>query len=575
MKKWKFQEFKLDASTRIIHHPFICMDVENNPRTGEFICACLYGKYKNHHGKEIEVEETFTDRFELMERLKQIAKAGGKKNIPFYLGLFNAEYDLYYIRELVNDYSRIEVNGRLITARLNIGGKRGIPVMDATNHVRGSLENWIYFLKMDEKYGIQKLSLDNLQERCMMDTKATYYLFNWLEDMYHDEFKINMKFTVGSCAREYFRKYFQKENFIRNNQFLNDFERKAYRGGRVEVFIRGRQKVKAYDINSMYISIMKDALIPIPQSAQYSKDVHSYDINTLSIIHCKVHVPEQIIAPLPYYDEQTKKLIFPIGTFDGYWTNVELKNAMRYGAKILEIYDYIYYKRADYIFRDFAITIWKKRQEHKSAGNADLDYLYKTIGNSLYGKFGEQHSKSTWIRIDDDTDDLENAEVKEWMGNKYIFQSQPKEDSKHTFPCIPVFITSYARIKLLNTMKEIGEENVVYCDTDSNHILAKSKCQIKSSTDLGDFKYEYTKRQTYYRPKMYGEKKKGVPKKARISHIKAKNKLRFRYRKPTKRKESIRRGLSQNKWIKVRKEISLEDDKRVWYGNKSLPIRLK
>jgi len=560
------------------HHPFICMDTENDINTGEFIVGCLYGEYRDTHGKHHLVEATFYDRFKLMDRLKAIAVSTGKKNIPFYLGLFNAEYDIYYIRELVNDLTRVYVGSRLITARLKVGGKSGIPIWDATNLVRGSLEDWIKNLNMEERNGIRKLSLDNLEARCMMDTKATYYLFKWLEDTMVYEFEIPLKKTIGSCARELYRRHFQRIPLVRNNQFMNDYERKAYRGGRCEVFKRGLQRVRSYDVNSMYLSIMRDTDIPIPQSAHYKDSGVNFDIDKPGIVHCKVRVPTQYIAPLPYMKD---KLIFPVGEFKGYWTTPELKLAMELGeVEIKEVYDYVVYEVCEPIFRDYANYIWAKRKEHKGKGDKNLDYMYKTLGNSLYGKYGEQNAEGGWIKLDDwnmiSDGNAEGLDIYEWEavgGEKYLYISKEKKDSKHTFPIIPTWITSHARMKLLREMKK-REKWVVYCDTDSIHILSSCPNPIEDSKELGGWGFEYEREQVYYRPKFYADKRKGVPKRAVKKDDNEDSEL-YEYTAPVKRATAIRRNMKQNIWIRVLKSISKTDDKRVWNGNDSLPIEIK
>jgi len=570
--KPRYFEFKVKGGVKPVHHPYICMDTENDPETGEFILGCLYGYYKDHHGKEHLVEKTFYDRFELQNELIRIAKAGGKQHIPFRLGLFNSDYDLFYIREIVNDSSRIYVGSRLITARLKIGGKRGIPIWDATNLVRGSLEDWIKNLHMEKRYGVKKLSLENLEERCMMDTKATWYLFKWLEDTMVYEFKIPLKLTIGACAREIYRRHFQKINFIRNSNFINDYERKAYRGGRCEVFKRGKRKVKSFDVNSMYLSIMRDVEIPLPQSAQYHETGHGFDVDKPGVVHCKVHVPEQVIAPLPYYKQ---KLIFPIGTFEGYWCTPELRAAIDYGTEILEVYDYIEYEETAPIFKEYAEFIWKKRQQHKRDGDNNLDYLYKTLGNSLYGKYGERNERGGWVKLSEWQGDIEGKDIREYVdGEKYIYIGKEPLDSKHTFPVIPAWITTHARLKLLREMKK-REKWVVYCDTDSIHILSDCPNPIESSKELGGWGFEYEAEQIYYRPKFYGEKTKGVPKRAEILKDDD-NIIEFKYITPIKRATAIRRKLPQNMWIEILKQLRKVDDKRVWNEKtgESKPIQI-
>ena len=566
------------------HHPFIAFDVENDPNTGDFICGSIYGEYKDHHGRLHRVREYFEDRFYLMERIKQIADSGGKKNNPFNLVGFNVDYDLHYIRELVDDSTRLSVGSRLITARLKCGTydkdskkRTGIKVYDATNYVRGSLEDWIKVLNMEEKYGVKKFPLSQLKERNLMDSKATWILINWLEDTMVNEFKIPLQLTIGSCSLYFFRKHFLKHTIKRNNQFLNDYERKAYRGGRVEVFKRGKHFVRSYDVNSMYLSILHDNYFPDPQSATYHKGSYGCDITDgkFRIIHAKVTVPQQIVAPLPYYNEKKNKLLFPCGIFDGYFVSVELVNSLQYGVKILEIYDYVEYARKERYFKDFAAFVWKARQRAKKKGDSNLDYMYKTIGNSLYGKIGEQRKEGGWIRLSDYEGSTEGLLMKKYQGDEYVYTkpSQPAYDSIHTFPCIPAFVTAYGRIKLLNKLKE-DEENAVYSDTDSVK-LENQKGKPTDSKELGGWGYEYDREEVFYRPKLYGKKRKGIPKRAELIAVGEENEY-YTYKKPLKRSEAIRKEDTQNRWITIMKKVLLTDDKRRWLkdGN-SLPITIE
>jgi len=570
-KKPRYWEYPQRRGIKPSHHPFICLDTENNPDTGEFILGALYGYYKDHHGKQHKVEGVYYDRYEIMKVLNDIATKGGKEHNTYHLGLFNADYDLYYIREIVNDASRIYVGSRLITARLKVGGKKGIQVWDATNLVRGTLEDWIKNLNMEEKYGVSKLSLDDLPQRCLNDAKATYYLFKWLEDTMVYVFKIPLKKTIGACAREIYRRHFQKIPLVRNSEFLNDYERKAYRGGRCEVFKRGTQHIRSYDVNSMYLSIMRDTDIPIPQSAQYRDTGVGFDIDKPAIAHVKVYIPDQIIAPLPYMG---KKLIFPVGEFTGYWTTPELRTAIELGgAEIKEVYDYVVYEQSEPIFRDYAVYIWEKRKEMKGKGDSNLDYMYKTLGNSLYGKYGEQNIVGGWVKLEDWEGNAEGYEIVKYVdGKEYIYLTKEKLDSKHTFPVIPTWITSHARIKLYKEMKK-REKYVVYCDTDSIHILSNCPNPIESSKELGGWGFEYEAEQVYYRPKFYGKKRKGVPKRA-VKKEEQEDREIYEYTAPVKRATALRRNIPQNKWIEILKAISKEDDKRVWHGNESEPIKI-
>jgi hypothetical protein len=582
-----------DKSTNPIHHPLVALDVENNPQDGKFICASLYGERKDKHGKKHQVDEFFDSQEELCGWIIKQRDAVGVKNIPFWIVVFNGGYDHVFLESIIDDNTLFYAGSRFITARITTAmatkkeddikkgkSKKGIKIIDLCNHCDGTLENWIIDLKMEEKYGIRKESLENLKLRNRYDTMATWYLGRFIEDYYYS-LNISMKLTIGSCALNLYRKRFYDLFIQRDSDFINDYERKAFRGGRVEVFMRGLRKVKSYDVNSMYLSIMENEYIPDPCTYRFYQDPKNWekDFNNpsyMGIYHVKVSALKQKIMCLPYIDTETKKLIFPWGTFSGYWTDIELKEALKNGYEIQECYDYVIYTQQHKMFSEYAKYIWSERQRYKKEGNRGMDLLIKKLGNALFGKFVQKNKGGYAGKLDDYTGILpENISIYTRDGVEYISISDNAfEESDHSFPVIGVFITSYARLKLYRKMKQ-HENSLVYCDTDSVKYLNDNiDIETKENKDLGAWGFEYEKELSFFRPKMYGsEKIKGVPKRASVYSILNDRSVHAVYEKPIRWKESIRRHETPNKWVLVDKELSFDDDKRIWFDdNTSDPL---
>jgi hypothetical protein len=576
----KYPYFLFPIETKGMRHPppFIAFDTENDPSSGDFISGAIYGKYIDSNKHIHPTEGYYEDRFDLQQKLLDIAEKRPGRN-AFRLVGHNVDYDLKYINEIVDDSTRLSAGSRLITARLKMGSTKGIKIYDSSNFVRGSLESWIKDLDMKKNYGVVKLPLTQLKERNIMDAKATYHLITWIEDFMNKNLDIPLQLTLGASSLYFFKKKHLKYPLIRYNGFHNQYERKAYRGGRVEAFRRGIQRVKSYDVHKMYLSIMKDEVVPLPQSARYVKndigfkDVYK-DNKTLFIAHARVEVPDQYIAPLPYYSDELRKLIFPVGTFEGYFTSVELRDAVEnYGVIIKKVFNYMYYKESIPLFHDFAKHVYETQEKYASLGLSNFIYMIKTIGNSLYGKLGEKHGGGVWVKIIDFTDSIEGLNMKTLHdGEEYGYiRGGVATDSTHTFPGIPAFITGYGRVKLLHRMKE-HEYYIIYCDTDSTHFDA---CvDLPDEKGIGNWGFEYERTQMYYRPKMYGSKIKGVPKRAELVGSGVDKKY-FSFEKPLKRAESIRRHDVQNRWIRQLKTVSIHDDKRTWDGVVSEPIRVE
>ena len=572
------------------HHPLLALDVENDPVTGKFINAAIYGYVRDHHGKEHHIVKFFTDQQELHDFLMNLRKKGDK-NIPTKIILFNASYDYWFLMKITADGELLTNGTNIITGKL----KNGIPIMDLTNLTRqGSLEDWIGYLDMSSKYGVTKKSLNNLEERVKADAKATWILGNYLENFFTKEIGIPLKLTIASAARYlYSLKFFNKFNHIwtREEKDLqkSEYERKAYRGGRVEAFKGGIERIfVGYDINSMYLSIMRDNNFPDPNSASeiIKKTQKDLPKDMLYIADVTVSVPEQYIGMLPVIHPNTGKLVFPTGTFRGHFASPELNYARdkRRGkdrVEIIKIHSIITYPKKYLYFREYAEFIWKKRKEYKDKGNKGMEILIKYLGNTLYGGFGQRNKDSFSGKLSDADfgDNKDNPfnstnlrpKISEIDGVKYVTVTASEgEDSEHTFPCIPVFITSYARLLLLKALRA-NAENLIYTDTDSMKLRNVAK-GVDIGDNLGEWGYEGVEiNMPVYKSKMYGDKCKGVPKRAILEWEDNIRKI-YSYVKPNKMRESFRRGLMPALWKKTIKEVSKIDDKRQWFGDKeSMP----
>jgi hypothetical protein len=572
--------FKRNKRSKLIRHKcLLAIDFENNPETGEFICAGIFGKVRKrlHRGGKysdgLPFGRYFTSLTELEAYLISL-----KKN-SCVLTFFNAGYDKAFISNIVDASSVLENRGRLITMRL----KSGLKCIDLCNHVsEGSLADWIGYLDMEQRFGIKKVGLEDLEQRVMSDAEATFRLGEFIEDFYTKECNIPMQLTVASSAlrlfaQTYFRDYWKRTEA---QSFVNKLERNAYYGGRVEMFKRGKQLCKSYDVNSMYLSIMREALIPDMSTFCYIENGRRWQYyfeRYLGIYHCRVLAPRSKVMVLPYRTDKGK-LIFPCGEFSGWWTSVELKAALEYGYQILEVYEFIYYRRAKPYFSGFAEFVWEKRQAYKLANNLGMQLMIKKIGNSLYGKFGQQNQEPSYLGAASEAPVIPKeakrfyfkhpvtGEIWLWVG--VVGEAIP---AKFEFPAVCAFITSYARVKLLRALKA-NEEAVIYCDTDS----IKLKGDIEGVTvgeGLGEWAFLGEMEYSFYKPKWYGDKCKGVPKRAKLIYM-TDSEARFDFEKPLREREALKRCLVPNKWITVTKYLSLLDDKRSWVGKNSFPIIL-
>jgi len=558
---------------------FVAFDTETDNH--RFICGAYFGFTITQRGRKQPIEDYHDNIEDFQEGLFKIEKMfKSNRQVPTFVG-FNTAYDLAYLQPCINTNERLDAGSRFISCKtLNNND-----IIDIANHVFGSLDSWISRLNMQED-GICKRegyldSEEGKKAQVIDDAHATYILANWVQDQLINRFNTPFKPTRYGAALEIFRRNYFTGRWRRTSseQWKHDFEREGYYGGRCEIFRRGQLRVSSYDVNSMYVAIMRDCDIPNPSKAHYVKDedkiLSLLQDNEHLMIDCDVFVPEGIVGLLPFRDLKDKKLIFPTGTWRGVYTGIELRAAMRHGAQIRRIHRALHYPEAEKYFAGFAVMTLEGRAEAKRNGDEAMEQLYKNYGNGLYGKFGQQNGgDKRYVRLEQFTGELEGLVIVHDADNNPWVQLSPEEakDAIHSFPVISASITSYARTKMLDALMA-NEASVVYCDTDSIKVTGKAR-GISISKEPGDWGFEYTAKQWFYGPKMYGQKRKGVPRKSKLIHSDDDHEI-YEFERPTTFKESLRRGIPQNTWEIRRKELILIDTKRQWFHDgTSIPLKV-
>lgn len=565
--KYRFEKRRADTPRKL---NFIAFDCETET-DGTLICGAFYGNILGRNKKNHEISlyaetvEDFQSAYEEIERIASLAQRS------FCLVGFNTSYDLPYLGNIVDSTERLDAGARFIMSKTVTGRK----IYDISNHVIGRLADWIDRLNMQERYGICKRdgyldSVEGKKAQVLDDAKATYYLTVWVQDNLINEFNVPFVPTKFGAALEIFKRNYFNDCWVReeSEQWKHDFERLGYYGGRVEVFRRGNLEVNSYDVNSMYVAIMRDSPVPNPSKTKYLKD--ETEIRRLIeedqhlMVECRVRVPKHRIGLLPYRDTKNKKLIFPYGEWTGIYHSIELKAAMQYGMEILNIKRALYYPETKLYFRDYARMTLRGRKEAKKNGDMATEQLYKYYGNGLYGKFGQKNGGNTlYVKLDQykgDVTDLttfEDATGEWWI----ILPNEQAEDAEHSFPIVSATVTAYARVKILHALMNNSEE-VVYCDTDSIKCIGEAE-GLDIGKNPGQWDYEYTQLQAFYAPKLYGDKRKGVPKSAVLKSRDETTEI-WEFERPITFRESFRRNIPQNVWETKTKVVTLVDTKREW-----------
>lgn len=424
---------------------------------------------------------------------------------------------------------------------------------------------------------------------------------------------IPLKLTPGQSALEWYQKGRTDlgERFCEHRLYkthdTNELEwmMPALRGGRTEVFSLKEYKGKVgyFDINSAYPFSMKFGVFPDISDHYWikgqAKIEEAIEKNFEGIVDCEVDATKvdmlcQVIPYLGTREGKTGKFIFPLGKWEDKYTIFEIRKAMRHGYKFKFKKAIVYKRLKESPFVRYIDAAYGLRLEGARTGNDILKDIGKSLGNNLFGKFGQ---RSTFTKLDDP----ENYTSEQLINMKRVGDAVIVEEDNGFAPQTNVvwgaYITAMTRDLLFNHIKnaiKTGNE-IIYCDTDSIFISG-GKWPESHQTNLGALKHEGDL--SYFRallPKMYvyeadgkrSYKAKGVPFDQRERFFVS---GRVEYRKPLKLRESLvrkkfneideRKGLkaglrATNAWITVTKELKGHYTKRIVHkDNSTSPIRL-
>ena len=213
--------------------------------------------------------------------------------------------------------------------------------------------------------------------------------------------------------------------------------------------------------------------------------------------------------------------------------------------------------------------------------------ILKLLLNSLYGKFGQRKKyETTYFKkipfyiIQKLKQRGEYYELKMFSSERedcyLITENKKLEKSYISIATIASYITSQARIKLLEGLINNSNKGIGYCDTDSIFLEKYENPNLAISNELGDWKLEDKevievrglKNYSYIENGLFYDAIKGVSKNSKkIGDYK------FQVTKVVKTKEGLRRNIETGAPITKEKTISNKYDKRtIIKGGQTLPL---
>jgi len=326
------------------------------------------------------------------------------------------------------------------------------------------------------------------------------------QDIYYNQFKVDMvkSLTYSALSMTIYRQMFYDAlNWPIHIPTRNEdtFIRRGYYGGHVDVYIPYGTDLYYYDVNSLYPFIMESFPMPGGKPVWHG-DLKHMDLSYMTgFIEAYVVCPNTLKRPFLPYKDSNNTLLFPTGEFVGVYYSEELKFARNLGYIILPLRGYLFKKKPS-PFSGFVSTLYNLRKEAKKAGEESMVYVYKTLMNSLYGRFGiNPKSTVTEVCNSDRYDELtmrDNFINGDKLSEKYYVVSYYTNtlecsDSEWNAPKnsavqLAAAITACARIHMY---KYISRPDCYYTDTDSVVLGSPLPEEEISSTELGKLKLEY------------------------------------------------------------------------------------
>lgn len=325
-----------------------------------------------------------------------------------------------------------------------------------------------------------------IREYNLLDCRVLYEAITKQETYLIEEYGTSLRraMTLPSVSMDAFQRNFLAGPIPTHKTASEDI-RKAYFGGRVEIFKTRITDAFYYDINSLYPSVMREHKYPV-SSARRSKSADIERDEGFALV--EVTVPHGITPPLPVRHEG--KLVFPVGKWTGWYALPELRLAVEKGCTVRVLDAWLF--DTDYLFREYVDKLYAIRQQYPS-GTVE-NTTAKLMLNSLYGKFGTKREKKQYSMNPED--------VKGWTPlyeeEDFTLYEKPTElEAPYILEGIAAYVTAYARVRLYRLL---DGNDPAYCDTDS--IVTRSVLPV--SGELGALKLEHEVHEGYFRaPKLY------------------------------------------------------------------------
>lgn len=553
------------------------------------------------------------------------------KKYKYLLGYNSSNFDFHLLLSKALKYEKIDDKKEIIISNGSILSYeyQGKKIVDLNKFISGSLKKNLnefgcIISKGEINHNLSCRWEDTkikrriqVKEYLKKDVLGLMELYKKMNNDVYEEFNVNIcDFITGSQMWDTISKRFYPDEAKKslNNTIERTTElRQALYGGRTEVYkryfkskhlkdaVKGNVKYDEIDDYlicldkvSLYPSVMRNFEFPIGRSKKTTFYMKDY----LGIYHIKYETNKDLLyAILP--KKIDKMLIWDLKDGEGWFSSIDIQNAINFGYKIKVIQGY-YWNEKSPIFRDYIDTMIRKKNNSEKGSSKYL--MYKTAMNCIYGKQLQKDIFAKSIITDSKNKILllmktNDCYISE-LGNKLLLEYEPFYTetliSKRPIE-VGIFILSYSRMIMLDEFKKYDtiEKMAYYTDTDSIYVESKYMDKSVIGKELGmmnnDFGTGKILEATFISPKLYN-----------ICYITDDNKIHYEcvgkgvkndllnysdykkllsgetltFKKEFQMKKSgIKKGLIIKHLKDVEKRIKMNNDKRIFEGNVSFPFK--
>ena len=306
--------------------------------------------------------------------------------------------------------------------------------------------------------------------------------------------KMLLRFLYPNTQEKYRKEKFQKEHPLTLEQDSYLREHRLYNGGLciLNEYFAGHiitDKMNRYDVNSEYPFIMSTMYDLHGDGVKMTEK--QWDKLKYKSGYERIFVFEELHGRL----KENKIPCFRNGYTGKFEKSINIEQTyLMFEEEVNELkewynldYDLTYYivfkKRKLDGYANFVHTFYELKNESKKNGQKAKTKFAKLLLNSSYGKLAERVARRiTWREI--------NAET----GAVHLVSKNENEVDESSMLSVVqgAYVTALARVWILSHIREICREDVlhklIYCDTDSVHVLAEY--DKADPYNLGGFKNE-------------------------------------------------------------------------------------